>query len=124
MVPALVETTQNGNGVAHENPNVLNGHVKATAKLPLQSNGSLDDYDFKDLTPCIGREFPNANLVDIMAASNSDELLQELALTSMTITYQRKYHVTDKVQSVNVAWSGSASKTILPTTYRNNSSCG
>lgn len=85
MAPALVETAaQNGNGLDHSHGKTANGHSTKT-KLPLQPNGSLESYDFKDLTPCIGREFPTANLVDIMSAQNSDELLQELALTSMFI---------------------------------------
>ena len=37
--------------------------------------------NYVDLTPCIGREFPTADLAEIINAPNSDELLQELALT-------------------------------------------
>lgn len=52
-------------------------------KKPLISNGSLDQYESFDLTPVIGREFPQANLVDWMNSPNADKLLADLALTSM-----------------------------------------
>ncbi len=75
MAPSAVE--QNGGN----HINGKNGHA-SDVKLPMTSNGSLDRYTYVDLTPCIGREFPTANLVDMMNASNSDDLLAELALTS------------------------------------------
>jgi hypothetical protein len=77
MAPTAIDT-QNGSQVPYSN-----GHKNTnTVKLPLDPNGSLDSYNHIDLTPCIGREFPTANLVDMMNAPNSDELLAELALTS------------------------------------------
>jgi hypothetical protein len=85
MAPVAVEA-QNGNQIpyAHQNGHkTLNGHQNSnTVTLPLAPNGSLDEYHKVDLTPVIGREFPTANLVDMMNAPNSDELLTELALTS------------------------------------------
>lgn len=97
MVPALVETAPNGNDLAHGRSKTSNGHTNTKIKLPLEANGSLDSYNFNDLTPCIGREFPTANLVDMMSASNSDELLQELALTSMALRSSSNYPSTDCV---------------------------
>ena len=82
MAPAPIAVTQNSDGVAFESSKATNGHSKSKVRLPLEANGSLDNYNFKDLTPCIGREFPTADLVDIMNAPNSEDLLQELALTS------------------------------------------
>lgn len=94
MAPALVETTaQNGNGLAHGHSKVANGHNSTKARVPLQPNGSLDSYNFKDLTPGIGREFPTANLVDMMSAPNADELLQELALTSKFPKHRHTCHM-------------------------------
>ena len=47
-----------------------------------QSTQALDSLDHVDLTPVIGREFGSANIVDdILNASNSDELLKQLAIT-------------------------------------------
>ena len=54
----------------------------AAAKPWVKSTGILDQYESFDVTPVIGREFPHANLVSWLQASNSDELLKELALTS------------------------------------------
>ena len=83
MAPTAIDM-QNGGPVPYQN-----GHKNTnTVKLPMESNGSLENYDHIDLTPCIGREFPTANLVDMMNAPNSDELLAELALTSMS---KRRY---------------------------------
>jgi hypothetical protein len=86
MAPVAVET-QNGdqNPLLHQNGHkVINGQRSVhTVTLPLTPNGSLDGYQHVDLTPVIGREFPTANLVDMMNAPNSDELLTELALTSI-----------------------------------------
>ena len=89
MAPVAVEAFQNGNGVAHHTKTAQNGtkaNLDNGAKVQLESNGSLNIYEFKDLTPCIGREFPTANLVDMMNAPNAKELLTELALTSKYIS--------------------------------------
>ena len=57
---------------------------KAAAKSWVKSTGILDQYESFDVTPVIGREFPHADLVSWLRAPNSDELLRELALTSMS----------------------------------------
>lgn len=49
---------------------------------PLKLSGVLDQYEHFDVTPVIGREFPNANLKEWLEAPNSDELLRDLAITS------------------------------------------
>lgn len=95
MAPVAVES-QNGIQIQHGQQNghkAINGQQSThTVNLPLQRNGSLDDYNYVDLTPVIGREFPTANLVDMMNAPNSDELLTELALTSTTIRARHQSH--------------------------------
>ncbi|KAH8816383.1 hypothetical protein F5884DRAFT_220021 [Xylogone sp. PMI_703] len=53
----------------------------ATPKQWVKSTGALNQYEHFDVTPVIGREFVNVNLVDWLKAPNSDELLRELALT-------------------------------------------
>ncbi|CAG8271723.1 unnamed protein product [Penicillium olsonii] len=55
--------------------------LKGLAREPLKSNGSLDAFESFDVTPVIGREFPNASLKDFLRAPNSDDLLRELSLT-------------------------------------------
>lgn len=49
---------------------------------PLKLKGLLDQYKSFDVTPVIGREFPDANLADWLRAPNSDDLLRDLAITS------------------------------------------
>ncbi|KAI1615701.1 putative TfdA family taurine dioxygenase [Exophiala viscosa] len=49
--------------------------------VPLPLSGALDQFESKDLTPVIGTEFKNVNLVDWLNAPNSDELLRDLAIT-------------------------------------------
>ena len=58
--------------------------LKGLAREPIKSNGSLDAFESFDVTPVIGREFPNANLKDFLRAPNSDDLIRELALTSQS----------------------------------------
>jgi hypothetical protein len=50
---------------------------------PLKPTGILDQFKSFDVTPVIGKEFPEAHLVDWLRAPNADELLRELAITSM-----------------------------------------
>lgn len=50
---------------------------------PLKLSGALDSYESFEVTPTIGREYPKANLVEWLNAPNSDELIRDLAITSM-----------------------------------------
>jgi len=77
MAPTAVETT----------PDTLPTVVKtlkeeASKPQPLRTTGVLDQFEFFDVTPVIGREFPKANLVEWLEAPNSDELIRDLAITS------------------------------------------
>lgn len=78
-------------GIAQTLP-LSNGQVATNGSLagnrvpvPLKRSGILDStFKFEDSTPAIGREYPSANIVDdILKASNADELLRDLAITSM-----------------------------------------
>lgn len=54
---------------------------------PLKLSGALDKFEFEDTTPAIGREFPTVNIVDdLLNASNSDELVRDLAITSESLS--------------------------------------
>jgi len=65
---------------------VLGGKPQAEIKHEwVKSTGVLDRFESFDLTPVIGREFPNANLVEWLQAPNADALLRELALTSPSL---------------------------------------
>ncbi|KAM0240805.1 hypothetical protein ACHAP5_007840 [Fusarium lateritium] len=48
---------------------------------PLKLSGLLDGYESFNITPVIGTEFPDANVVEWIKADNSDELIRELAIT-------------------------------------------
>lgn len=57
--------------------------TKATRdRQPLNLSGTLDSFKSFDVTPVIGREFPEVQLTDLLNAPNSDELLRDLAITS------------------------------------------
>ena len=47
---------------------------------PLQLSGILDKYKHFEVTPVIGREFPELQIRDLLKAENSDDLLRELAI--------------------------------------------
>lgn len=49
---------------------------------PLKTKGVLESYDYFDVTPVIGREYPSANLKEWLEAPNSDDLIHDLAITS------------------------------------------
>lgn len=90
----------------------------ATVKLPLINNGSLDNLEQFDVTPVIGTEFPEANLVDMLNAPNADELLTELALTSKSSVSKSLLAQLIDAKSPSVASSSSASRITSPTSSR------
>lgn len=51
------------------------------SKAPLQLSGVLDQFRSFEVTPTIGKEFPDASLADWLRAPNSDELVRDLAIT-------------------------------------------
>jgi hypothetical protein len=77
---------QNGHANGHTNGHSKSAHARTEASYhtegPLKPTGALDHLESFDITPVIGREFPTANLVDILQDRDADELLKELAYTS------------------------------------------
>jgi len=63
----------------------LHGGASAKqAREPLLPSGVLDRFKHEESTPVIGREYVDLNLVnDIINAENADELIRDLAITSM-----------------------------------------
>lgn len=53
-------------------------------KEPLKLSGALDQYKSFEVTPVIGREYPEANLKEWLESPDSDALLRDLAITSMS----------------------------------------
>ena len=70
----------------HSAKEAANDQIKPSqptdSKEPLELKGILDQYTSFDVTPVIGREFKNVDLAEWLKASNSDELLRDLAITS------------------------------------------
>jgi hypothetical protein len=64
----------------------LDGQKATTSSYirePLKYSGSLDEYKSFDVTPIIGREFPEVQLTDIL---NDEQKLRDLAITGMSGT--------------------------------------
>ena len=47
---------------------------------PLKPTGVLDDQNYNDVTPVIGREYPDLKITDLLNAPNADELIREMAI--------------------------------------------
>jgi hypothetical protein len=56
----------------------------SSRREPLKLSGALDHFESFDVTPIIGREFVGVNLAKWLRAPNSDELIRDLAITSMS----------------------------------------
>lgn len=67
---------------------------------PLKLSGALDHFESFDVTPVIGREFVGVNLAKWLRAPNSDELLRDLAITSMSLSCRWQIF-TNYFQSLN-----------------------
>ena len=80
---------------------------------PLQLKGALQQFKSFDVTPVIGKEFPEANLAEWLKAPNSDELIRDLAITSPLFSLHRKASSTDNCnQSPNAVSSFSVPKIV------------
>lgn len=79
MAPAFTDTVEQTQ--EHISTKLKNLGIEQTKK-PLELKGVLEQYKYFDVTPIIGREFEDVNLLEWMRAPNSDELLRDLAITS------------------------------------------
>lgn len=70
-------TTETTTVIAEQTKPVDNNY-----KAPLELKGVLDQFKSFDVTPVIGKEFPEVNLKTLLRAENSDELIRDLAITS------------------------------------------
>ena len=71
-------------------PSVQTATPESQHKEPLKLSGALDSFESFDVTPVIGKEFVGVNLAEWLTAPNSDELIRDLAITSMRLYLQRK----------------------------------
>ncbi|KAK0387494.1 hypothetical protein NLU13_5806 [Sarocladium strictum] len=75
---------------------LLTGH-----REPLQLSGALGHLKYFESTPVIGREYEDVNLVELLRAPNSDELLRDLAITISqrgVVFFRKQDDVTDDIQ--------------------------
>ena len=70
---------------------------------PLKLSGALDHLEYFDVTPVIGREYVNVDLVELLRAPNSDDLLRDLAITSTSLPVRSQETLTNTQKSPNVA---------------------
>jgi len=64
--------------------------TKSVGRTPLKPTGSLDSYEKVEVTPVIGTEFKgNVQLVDLLSAPNSDDLIRDLAILGIQL-YERE----------------------------------
>ena len=81
----FLQIPQNKMGSIAESIPVLNGSSKLDGHhpQPLKQSGALEKFEYEDITPVIGREFPSANIVDdFLNAADADTLLRDVAITS------------------------------------------
>ncbi|OAA67806.1 Taurine catabolism dioxygenase TauD/TfdA [Niveomyces insectorum RCEF 264] len=97
---SLIETKQsslnNGGGIDQLLPRLEINH-----KEPLKLKGTLDKFESFDVTPVIGKEFVNVDLAEWLQASNSDELLRDLAITVSqrgVVFFRKQDNITDDLQ--------------------------
>lgn len=48
---------------------------------PLTKGNSIDHWEYVDVSPIIGREYPSASLKEMIDSPNADEQLRDLAIT-------------------------------------------
>lgn len=56
--------------------------MQAKYPQPLELSGTLDRFESFKSTPCIGTEFPKADLAQWLRAPDSDQIIRDLAITS------------------------------------------
>ncbi|KAK4043313.1 hypothetical protein C8A01DRAFT_43799 [Parachaetomium inaequale] len=91
-----VKPAQTSNGPDDALPERLENH-----KEPLKLAGALDHLEHFDVTPVIGREYVNVDLVELLRAPNSDELLRDLAITISqrgVVFFRSQDNLTDELQ--------------------------
>jgi len=74
MAPSLTETI----------PEIANISLKSTKyPAPLKVGNALEGVDYEDITPVIGREFLNINIVDdILNHHDADARIRDVAILS------------------------------------------
>ncbi|KAK5725451.1 hypothetical protein LTR15_003637 [Elasticomyces elasticus] len=76
-----------------------NGH---STREPLKLSGGLDKFEYEDVTPVIGREYPKINIVnDLLNADDADELMRDMAIQISqrgVVFFRAQDNLTDELQ--------------------------
>ncbi|KAB5576212.1 hypothetical protein GE09DRAFT_1094991 [Coniochaeta sp. 2T2.1] len=105
-------TPSNGNKAPSQLKNEELPKLETGHKEPLKLSGALDHLEAFDVTPVIGREYVNANLVELLEAPNSDELIRDLAITISqrgVVFFRAQDNLTDDLQKILVQRLGELS---------------
>lgn len=64
-----------------DRPKIRGGHDQArpTINEPLSYSGSLDDIQYRDLTPVIGREYTGLQIGQVLDSEDRDRLIKDIA---------------------------------------------
>lgn len=95
MAPTFTESAEQTQADISNKLKSLSGSEQT--KKPLKVKGVLEQFKYFDVTPILGREFQDVNLLQWLRAPNSDDLIRDLAITSKSRpstylgkTYQKK----------------------------------
>lgn len=77
------EHNKEASGIQEAPPTNDHAFQHSQRREPLKLSGALDKFKHFDVTPVIGREYVDVDLKDWLRAENSDELIRDLAITSM-----------------------------------------
>jgi hypothetical protein len=100
MAPTLEESTL----VTRTTQSKATQESSALQREPLKLSGVIEQFESFDVTPAIGREYPTVNLKEWLSASNSDELLRDLAITSKLLHYLQYHTNTSAVSQRGVVF--------------------
>ena len=90
-VPDTSETAVNGHVGKYSlgNGEEVSDHIQS--KKPLELKGALEEFAYFDVTPVIGREFKDVDVVAWLQSPNSDELIRDLAITGRFVSLSPKF---------------------------------
>lgn len=93
-------------------------------QTPLRPSGALDQFDFEETTPVIGREYFGIDIVnDLLNAPDADDRLRDVAIASKYNLPSPQHAIIDFLpQSPSAASSSSANKTTLQMIFKSSSS--
>ncbi|CRL25909.1 Taurine catabolism dioxygenase TauD/TfdA [Penicillium camemberti] len=89
------------------------------AREPIKSNGSLDSFESFDVTPIIGREFPNANLKDFLPNSGREHSVKDDEISVISSASREKLYKdrNPRKQTARREWHSDITFEPIPSDY-------